>query len=138
MRLKKLRGAELTPYLDEALQILLLEEAIKQIGIHFQPCFKRSFLTAVAVDPEMKFLKAFSISSFSLVVLKSLEDDPSLFFTPSIRNPSVAVEEMVSRHTMYLHKFRAFTSNYFLQDLLYVIWLYDIQHFLHQQLTLAS
>ena len=61
-------------------------------------------LTAVAVDPEMKFLKAFRISSFSLVVLKSFEDDPSLFFTPSIRNPSVAVDEMVSRQTMYLCK----------------------------------
>ena len=34
MRLEKLRGVELAPYLDEALQILLLEKAKTQIGIH--------------------------------------------------------------------------------------------------------
>ena len=40
--------------------------------------------------------------SLVLVVLNSLDDVPSLFLTPSIRKPNVAVDEIVSLQTMYL------------------------------------
>lgn len=46
--------------------------------------------------------KALMICSFDLVVLKSLLEVPSDFRIPSIRNPKVAVDDMVSLQTMYL------------------------------------
>ena len=61
-------------------------------------------LTAVSADPEMKFLKDSIICSFVFVVLNSLDDVPSFFLTPSMRKPKVAVEDIVSRQTMYLKK----------------------------------
>ena len=42
------------------------------------------------------------ICSFVFVVLNSFDDVPSFFLTPSIRKPNVAVDDIVSRQTMYL------------------------------------
>ena len=66
---------------------------------------KKSFriLTTVSQLLEVKFLKASDTCSLVFVVLKSFEEVPSLFFTPSRRNPSVAVEDIVSRQTIYLY-----------------------------------
>jgi len=61
-------------------------------------------LTAVSTDPEMKFLNDSKICSFVFVVLNSFDDVPSFFLTPSMRKPRVAVEEIVSRQTMYLKR----------------------------------
>ena len=60
-------------------------------------------LTTVSQLLEVKFLKASDTCSLVFVVLKSFEEVPSLFFTPSRRNPSVAVEDIVSRQTIYLY-----------------------------------
>ena len=59
-------------------------------------------LTTVSHLLEVKFLKASETCSLVLVVLKSFEEVPSLFFTPSRRNPSVAVDDIVSLQTIYL------------------------------------
>ena len=59
-------------------------------------------LTTACGKPATKSLKACLICSFVFVVLKSLLDFPSLFLMPSIRNPRVAVDDIVSLHTMYL------------------------------------
>ena len=53
-------------------------------------------------DLAMKFSKTLRICSLVLVVLKSLEEVPSLILTPSIRKPNVAVDDIVSLQTMYL------------------------------------
>ena len=69
------------------------------------------------------------------VVLKSLLEKPSLLRMPSMRKPRLAVDEMVSRHTMYLkrqvegalshgwtvgcitqHKYRCVTEFYQIED----------------------
>lgn len=50
----------------------------------------------------MKLVRQLRTCSCVRVVLKSLLEVPSPRRTPSIRNPRVAVDEMVSRHTMYL------------------------------------
>lgn len=49
-----------------------------------------------------KSFKTSSICWLEPTVLKSLVELPSCFRIPSIRNPRLAVDEMVSRHTMYL------------------------------------
>ena len=59
-------------------------------------------LTAVIDEEEMKSERASITWSLVLVVLNSLDDVPSLFLTPSIRKPKVAVDEMVSLQTIYL------------------------------------
>ena len=61
-------------------------------------------LTTVSGLLEVKFLKASQTWLFVLVVLKSFDEVPSPFLIPSKRKPNVAVEEMVSRQTMYLQK----------------------------------
>lgn len=59
-------------------------------------------LTTACGKPSVKSMKASLICECVLVVLKSLLDLPSLFLIPSILKPNVAVDEIVSRHTMYL------------------------------------
>ena len=66
--------------------------------------FCRLLTALFFADPWRKFLKTVKICSLVFVVLKSVEDVPSLFFTPSIRKPSVAVEDIVSLQTIYLKK----------------------------------
>ena len=53
-------------------------------------------------EAEMKSERLSITWSLVLVVLNSLDDVPSLFLTPSIRKPNVAVDEIVSLQTMYL------------------------------------
>ena len=55
-------------------------------------------------DEAMKSLKASKTCSLVFVVLYSFDEVPSLFFTPSTRKPRVAVDEIVSLHTIYLKK----------------------------------
>ena len=56
-------------------------------------------------DADEKSLKASNTCSLFFVVLNSFDDVPSLFFTPSIRKPKVAVDEIVSLQTIYLKKY---------------------------------
>ena len=74
----------------------------------FQPLENKSCIaikcTAVSGLDEVKCLKASATCDLVLVVLKSLEDVPSPFLIPSSRKPSVAVDDIVSRQTMYLKK----------------------------------
>ena len=64
-------------------------------------------LTTIDGDADEKSLKASNTCSLFFVVLKSFDDVPSLFFTPSIRKPKVAVDEIVSLQTIYLkNKFK--------------------------------
>ena len=60
-------------------------------------------LTTACGKPYVKSWNACMICSLVLVVLKSLLDFPSLFLIPSIRKPSVAVDDIVSLHTIYLN-----------------------------------
>ena len=62
-------------------------------------------LTTIIEDADEKSLKASNTCSLFFVVLKSFDDVPSLFFTPSIRKPKVAVDEIVSLQTIYLKKY---------------------------------
>ena len=66
--------------------------------------------TAVSGLDEVKCLKASATCDLVLVVLKSLEDVPSPFLMPSSRKPSVAVDDIVSRQTMYLKKYKYILS----------------------------
>ena len=65
-------------------------------------------LTTIVDDADEKSLKASNTCSLFFVVLKSFDDVPSLFFTPSIRKPKVAVDEIVSLQTIYLNKKNTF------------------------------
>lgn len=55
-------------------------------------------------NSSVKSWKASMICWRVFVVLKSLLDLPSLLRIPSIRKPKVAVDDIVSLHTMYLEQ----------------------------------
>lgn len=59
-------------------------------------------LTIAWGNPSVNFENAAITCSLVFVVLKSFVDVPSALLIPSILNPRVAVEEMVSLQTMYL------------------------------------
>lgn len=59
-----------------------------------------SILTTTCGNPSVKLWNAAMICSLDLVVLKSLLLVPSEFLIPSILKPRVAVDEIVSLHTM--------------------------------------
>lgn len=74
------------------------------LQFHFVNSFnmKSQLLTIAWGKPSVNFSKAAMICSLVLVVLKSLLEVPSALRIPSILNPSVAVDEMVSLQTIYL------------------------------------
>ena len=86
----------------ENIRTLTRAHAHKLSEIYVLKDFKYIVLTAVELDEDTKSVKASITCSRVFVVLNSFEDVPSDFLTPSIRKPKVAVEEMVSLHTMYL------------------------------------
>ena len=65
--------------------------------------YHKVVLTTACGKPFVKSWNACIICSLVFVVLKSLLDFPSLFLIPSIRKPSVAVDDIVSLHTIYLN-----------------------------------
>ena len=77
-------------------------------------------LTAVIDEEEMKSERVSITWSLVLVVLNSLEEVPSHFLTPSIRNPKVAVDDIVSLHTIYLFVEISIFKNYFEKRFIHV------------------
>ena len=76
-------------------------------------------LTAVIDEEEMKSERVSITWSLVLVVLNSLEEVPSHFLTPSIRNPKVAVDDIVSLHTIYLFVEISILKNHFEKRFMY-------------------
>ena len=79
-----------------------------------------NMLTAVIDEEEMKSERVSITWSLVLVVLNSLEEVPSHFLTPSIRNPKVAVDDIVSLHTIYLFVEISILKNYFEKRFIHV------------------
>lgn len=74
----------------------------KRFGHNAVSVFRSKEFTTACGKPLVKSRNATMICSFVFVVLKSLEELPSARLMPSIRKPKVAVELIVSRHTIYL------------------------------------
>lgn len=86
----------------EPLNVFRLKETTTKPYISYRiNTFMVSMLTTACGNPFVKSLKATMICSFVFVVLKSFEELPSALLIPSIRKPKVAVEDIVSLHTIY-------------------------------------